>query len=191
MSKEIGDSLLYLDSTFAIWSDLCEPFQQGNGPHIFQIQQHFLGLTQGTSDVSTYYTCLKILWDELKEFHPISIYTCGALKTWISFQEQESVMQFLMGLNDSYSRIRGQILLQEPMPSLSRVFSLIVQEERQRTLSIRPMASVDTGAFNSIGSSSVCVVVASKNKRLVCSHCDVVSHIVDKFCKLHRYPPGY
>ena len=86
-----------------------------------------LGLTQGTFDVSTYYTRLKIRWDELKEFCPISTCTCGAMQVWLDFQEQESVMQFLMGLNDSYSSIRGQTLLQEPLPTLSKVFSLIVQ----------------------------------------------------------------
>ena len=122
----IANSLLYLDSAFMIWSDLCERFQQGNGPRIFQIKEHLLGLTQGTSNVSAYYTRLKILWDELKEFRPISTCTCCGMKVWLDFQEQESVMQFLMGLNDSYSSIRGQILLQEPLPTLSEVFSLIV-----------------------------------------------------------------
>ena len=58
VSKEITDSLLYLDSASAIWSDLCERFQQGNGSRIFQIKQNLLGLTQVTSDVSTYYTRL-------------------------------------------------------------------------------------------------------------------------------------
>ena len=31
VSKEIADSLLYIDSALAIWSDICERFQQGNG----------------------------------------------------------------------------------------------------------------------------------------------------------------
>ena len=87
VTKEITDSLLYLDSASAIWSNLCERFQQGNGPRIFQIKQQLLGLTQGTSDVSTYYTRLKILWDELKEFRLVSVCTCGALKSWLDFQE--------------------------------------------------------------------------------------------------------
>ena len=191
VSKEIVDSLLYLDSISTISSDLYERFQQGNKPRIFQIKQYLLGLTRGTSNVSTYYTHLKILWDELKEFRLISVCTCGALKTWLSFQEQELVMQFLMGLNDSYSSIRGQILLQEPLLSLSRVFSLIVQEVRQRTLSVRLMASANVGAFNSVSSSSVYATVASKNKRPVCSHCNVVGHTVDKCYKLYGYPPGH
>lgn len=44
-------------------------------------------------------------------------------------------MNFLMGLNDSFSQTRGQILLMDPLPSINRVFSLIVQEEKQKSLS--------------------------------------------------------
>ena len=94
-----------------------------------------------------------------------------------------------MGLNDSYSNIRGQILLQEPLPNLGKVYSLIVQEERQRTLGVRPLASVDTMTFN-ITRSSVSAITA-KNKRPICSHCNISSHTVDKCYKLHGYPPGY
>ena len=96
-----------------------------------------------------------------------------------------------MGLNDSYSSIKGQILLQEPLSGLSRVFALIVQKERQCTLSVWPMVCVGTVVFNSVSSSSVCATVASKNKRPVYSHCNVVGHMVDKCYKLHGYPPRY
>jgi hypothetical protein len=43
-------------------------------------------------------------------------------------------MQFLMGLNESYSAIRGQILLMNPLPDVSKAYSSIVQEEKQRTI---------------------------------------------------------
>ena len=36
-----------------------------------------------------------------------------------------------MGLNDSYGNLIGQILLIEPFPSLSKVCSLILQEEKR------------------------------------------------------------
>ena len=39
-----------------------------------------------------------------------------------------------MGLNDSYSTIRGQILLYEPLLDINKVLSLILQEEKQRSL---------------------------------------------------------
>ena len=41
---------------------------------------------------------------------------------------------FLMGLNDSYGNLIGQILLIEPFLSLSKVCSLILQEEKRRSI---------------------------------------------------------
>ncbi|XP_024017250.1 uncharacterized protein LOC112090349 [Morus notabilis] len=61
VSKEIGDSLLYLDSARDIWIDLYDRFHQSNAPRIFQIKKHLLGMSQGSLDVNTYYTRLKIL----------------------------------------------------------------------------------------------------------------------------------
>ncbi|RVX14444.1 hypothetical protein CK203_017366 [Vitis vinifera] len=49
-------------------------------------------------------------------------------------QDQQKLMQFLMGLNESYSAIRGQILLMNPLPSVRQAYSSISQEEKQRLL---------------------------------------------------------
>ena len=43
-------------------------------------------------------------------------------------------MQFLMGFNDSYFQIKRQILLMDPLPSVNKVYSLLIQEERQRSV---------------------------------------------------------
>ena len=37
-----------------------------------------------------------------------------------------------MGLNESYGAVQGQILLLDPLPSINKFFSLVLQEERQR-----------------------------------------------------------
>lgn len=95
---EVTDSLLYIDSTAEIWNNLREKFHQSNTPRIFQIQRHLLALNQGSLDVNTYYTRLKILWDELKDFQPIPVYHYGGMKTWMDFQQQQYAMKFLMGL---------------------------------------------------------------------------------------------
>ena len=51
---------------------------------------------------------------------------------WLEYQQQENVIEFLMGLNDSYAQTRGQILIMESLPPLSKVFALVIQEKRQR-----------------------------------------------------------
>ena len=37
-------------------------------------------------------------------------------------------MKFLMGLNDSFSQVRTQALLMDPLPSLNKVYALLIQE---------------------------------------------------------------
>ncbi|XP_019081495.1 uncharacterized protein LOC109124173 [Vitis vinifera] len=148
ISKEIADSLLYLESAHAIWADLHERFHQSNAPRIFQIKQQLHGLSQGSLNVNTYYTQLKILWDELKNYQPIPVYHCGGMKAWMDYQLQEYMMQFLMGLNESYASTRGQILMLDPFPPVAKVFNLVVQEECQWSIGSRSSAPSDSMTFN-------------------------------------------
>ncbi|KAL6328799.1 hypothetical protein AAG906_003816 [Vitis piasezkii] len=76
--KDIANSLLYFDTAVGIWNDLRDKFHQSNGPRIFHIKKHLIALSQGSLDVSTYYTRLKILWDELKGFQPLPECACVA-----------------------------------------------------------------------------------------------------------------
>ena len=46
----------------------------------------------------------------------------------MNYQKQEYVMQSLIGLNESYFRMRGQILMFHPLPPIVKVFNLVVQE---------------------------------------------------------------
>ncbi|XP_073131628.1 uncharacterized protein [Henckelia pumila] len=132
VSRDIADSLLYMSTASEIWGDLRNRFYESNAPRIFQIKKLLNGLQQGLMDANSYYTKLRILWDELKDFQPVSVRNCGSIKKWMNYQDQECAMQFLMGLNDSYAQIRAQILMMEPTTAISKVFSLVLQEERQR-----------------------------------------------------------
>lgn len=69
--KEISDSLMYIPTVYEIWDNLRDRFHQSNAPRIFQIKKLLSGLHQGSMDVSAYYTRLRILLDELKDFQPV------------------------------------------------------------------------------------------------------------------------
>lgn len=73
-------------------------------------------------------------WDELKDYQPASVCHCGSVKDRVNCHSQECVMQFFMGLNDSYAQVCAQILLIDPLPSIAKVFSLVVKEEKQRSI---------------------------------------------------------
>ena len=55
-------------------------------------------------------------------------------------------MSFLIGLNETYTAIRCQILLMDPIPPLSKVFSLLLQDKKQRKVSARKKVLTDTAA---------------------------------------------
>jgi hypothetical protein len=64
------------------------------------------------------------------------------MKILLDNKQHEYVMQFLIGLNDSFSHVRAQILMTAPLPSITKAFTLVVQEERQRNINIPSSALV-------------------------------------------------
>ena len=120
-----------------MWKDLCDCFEQSNGPRIFQLRRDLINHVQNQQSVSVYFTKLKALWEELSNFHPVCSCgkcSCGGVQNLNAYFQMEYVMSFLMGLNDSFAQIRAQLLLLDPIPQMNNVFSLVLQEERQRSV---------------------------------------------------------
>ena len=155
-------------------------------------------MNQGSLDVNTYYTRLKILWDELKDFQPIPVYHYGGMKTWMDFQQQQYAMKFLMGLNDSYAQTRTGNLMMDSLPSLSKVFTLVVQEERQRVVnlglspSMEPLTLVASNLPLANATKTNFLPQPKSLERPLCSHYGLQGwYTIEKCYKLHGYPPGY
>ena len=138
-------------------------------------------------------------WDQLKNFRPALTCSCGKCTCNLSqrienVHFQDSVMQFLMGLNDSYSQIKGQILLMEPVPSINKFYSLLIQEERQRRVG-SSNNHIESTALAMKGSNSTFILYGGKNSkgkdRPVCTHCGKLGHTVEKCFKLHGFPFGF
>ena len=43
-------------------------------------------------------------------------------------------MKFLIGLGESFSQVKTQILLMDPLPSIKKAYSLFIQEEMKRSV---------------------------------------------------------
>lgn len=106
VDNEIGRSLLYFNAAAEIWKDLYDQFAQGNAPRIFQLRQELAILKQGDLDINGYFTKMRILWDEYKDYQTMDGCTygmnCGNARSWTVFFQRECVMQFLMGLHESF-----------------------------------------------------------------------------------------
>jgi hypothetical protein len=136
----------------------------------------------------------------LNNYRPLPLCSCGASRTVTEYQHCKYVFQFLMGLNESLSHIRGQILLMDPLPQINNIFSMVVQEERQREItstffapiSHAPVAMVSkftpSHPFRPQGSRTQGY---ARKKRPLCTHYGLLGHIIEKCYKLHGYPPEY
>ncbi|GKV32528.1 hypothetical protein SLEP1_g41125 [Rubroshorea leprosula] len=136
VTKEIANSVVFMKTARAIWLDLNERYSQHNAPRVFKIQRSIVNHMQRNDSVTTYHTTLKSLWDELSIYNTYPTCTCGTMSEIIQLEEQGRLMQFLMGLNESYSNLRSQILIMSPLPTVTKALSLVLQDERQRSIQV-------------------------------------------------------
>ncbi|KAF5470095.1 hypothetical protein F2P56_010638 [Juglans regia] len=80
LSSKIAQSVIYVDSSNAMWLEPKERFSQGNGPHIFELQTAICALRQYQNDVSTYFTDFNVPWDELLNYQPLHVCYCQGCK---------------------------------------------------------------------------------------------------------------
>jgi len=74
VEPEIFKSILWFDTTSEIWKELKDPFYQGDVFRISNIQEEIYKLKRGGCSISSYYTKLKKLWQELDNFRPIRLF---------------------------------------------------------------------------------------------------------------------
>lgn len=56
---------------------------------------------------------------------------CGAASALLKYEEEHKLINFLMGMNESYTAVRGSILMIKPLPSLDEAYSMLMEEETQ------------------------------------------------------------
>ncbi|KAK9723707.1 hypothetical protein RND81_05G019400 [Saponaria officinalis] len=154
VSDEIGNSILYCETTKKALDELEERFGQTNGAQLYGIHKKLNDSAQGNDNISVcVFACV-----------------CGAAEKQKKFQQDQRVVQFLMCLNDSYSVIRGAILMQNPLPSLGVVYNNLLQEERQRE--IQSSNNQNNSQF--------------RGNEVKCNYCKRPGHTIDKCRKLHK-----
>ncbi|GKF11057.1 hypothetical protein Tco_0048983 [Tanacetum coccineum] len=103
------------------------------------------------------------------------------------------LMQFLMRLDDTYSVVRSQILTSEPLPAfatLSRVESH--KNNLVHSSSTGPSYSAFVSKPNNWSNSrNTQNRVPSRNINLVCKHCHMIEHTVDRCFEFNGYPHGF
>ncbi|XP_070031810.1 uncharacterized protein [Nicotiana tomentosiformis] len=107
--------------------------------------------------MSAYFSKLKELRAEFDAFMPCPGCGCEESKKYVEHFEYQRLLQFLMGLNETYSRSSNRILNMSPRPSINKAYSMIISEESRRALSQSSQVSeVNEGTtlFSNKGTSS-------------------------------------
>ena len=170
---DLAKWVIQANTTHQVWEDLKDQFSQKNAPAIYQIQKSLASLSQSDMTVSAYYTKLKGLWDELETYRTIPI--CDQVKAHIEQREEDRMMQFLMGLNDTFSVVRSNILMMSPLPNVRQAYSLVIQDEIQRKMTSEATKNFSiAAAFQSCQGNQ-----NNKSKDKYCDHCNRDGHTIE------------
>lgn len=82
-------------------------------------------MSQVNSSVTSYFTKIKKLWDEYVNLLEDCVCECGSSVAVSKVIQDQQVIQFLMGLNESFNTVRGNILIFSPPLNLNEVYQLI------------------------------------------------------------------
>ncbi|KAF5469085.1 hypothetical protein F2P56_013181 [Juglans regia] len=214
ISIPLRSSVAVVDDAHQIWSELEERFSPQNGPRIYELKKQLANLNQDDDSVNTYYSKLKSIWDGLSVYDPLPVCSCGSTKLVSERYQRDCVLQFLMGLHESFGNVRDQIMLIDPLPPVTKVFSYIQQQKRHRAITssnpandtialatrkYTPNPSPNQGKRDKLycshckitGHTLVNCFKSGNATAPVCTHCEMTGHVVDHCYKLHGYPPGH
>lgn len=141
-----------------------------------------------------YYKKLKGLWDEIDALEAPYMCTCSCVcangRLNGARETRNRLLQFLMGLDECFSNVRGQILLMQPMPNATKAYSMQRQEEKQR--------EAVTPKYHTIPNNRKARTTFTPNTRrstfkpgVICGNYQKEGHYQNEFCQLVGYPVGH
>ncbi|XP_071708327.1 uncharacterized protein [Rutidosis leptorrhynchoides] len=170
-----------------------------------QIANEISQLKQDQCTVEIYYQKLKGYWDELDALEAPYICTCicncenGRVNG--EREQRKRLIQFLMGLDECYSNVRGQILLMQPMSNAAKAYGMIRQEEKQKEQhtvksSISAALSMQsnnrsTSRWISQKTTTATYKKSTFKKGVFCSNCSLEGHTKEECYKIVGYPVGH
>ncbi|XP_075101894.1 uncharacterized protein LOC142177318 [Nicotiana tabacum] len=181
--------IVYSINAASVWEDLKERFDKIDCSRIFQIHKEIATINQGTSSISGYFSKLRLLWAEFDSLAPIPGCDCAKFCEFITFMESLKLLQFLMGLNESYEQARSQLLMMVPVPSINKAYSMLMERESQRNITNAvPLTKMGEATILMTVRGNGPVQRGKKNYNLYCDYCKLKGHTREGCYKLIGYP---
>ncbi|KAJ8618561.1 hypothetical protein MRB53_014747 [Persea americana] len=187
LDDSIRATVSRLSNVKILWECLKNRYSVKNGPKVYKVWSDLTLTKQAGASVMSYYTQFLGMWEDLSNISPLETCTCDSGSSIATWFRNLQTYQFLMGLDDSYSVLRTQIINIEPLPDLDRVYAMVSQEESHRS-ALQPRDNSPAVGFAvqskaSSSSSSSTTTVSSptvSSGRPYCTFCERQGHVFDK-----------
>ncbi|GJU25939.1 ribonuclease H-like domain-containing protein [Tanacetum coccineum] len=180
---------------------------------MFGLHHQISTLKQNGSSIADYYHKLNALWKQYDAMIELPKCVCNAFEGFKKHNQLLKLMQFLLGLDDSYMQIRSSILSREVLPDVRSAYATIFSKESHRVAAGSIVGSSQknhASAFvsnvpnrnnfqrsnqnTSIGSSRPNNMNNNKQGRssgLVCENCGFNGHSINRCFKIIGYPADF
>ncbi|KAM1239955.1 hypothetical protein ACFX2J_045328 [Malus domestica] len=91
-------------------------------------------------------------------------------------------MKFLMGLNDLYASVRSNTLLQDPLPTVNKAYSLVLRHEKQSEVTAGKASTQPDAAVFAVKNANR--ESEGEKGELKCTKCNKTNHTA-KTCRAH------
>ncbi|GJV81233.1 ribonuclease H-like domain-containing protein [Tanacetum coccineum] len=148
--------------------------------------------------------CKRSNTDEFDALVQLSRCTCHAVDDFKKHNQLMKLMQFLMGLDDSYMQIRSNILSREPFPGVRNACAINSSEESHRVVTSfgydtsqrnnvpRPQTSgTSVRPANVTRTSDTGNIRPNGGSAMICDHYGFNGHTIERCFKLIGYPTDF
>ncbi|GJV11475.1 Ras-related protein RabA2a [Tanacetum coccineum] len=132
ISEELFLGQIFSKKAKHVWKELKETYHKVDGSVIFNLHHKINTIKQNGSELSGYYHKLNALWKQYDAMVELPNCLCAAASDFKKHNQLLKLMQFLMGLDDSYMSIRSSILSRETLPDVKIGYAISSSEESHR-----------------------------------------------------------
>ncbi|XP_047331120.1 uncharacterized protein LOC124934642 [Impatiens glandulifera] len=206
ISKEIRANFEGTSTTQDQWQEVKSHYEGNNGPTLYGLARDISTINQGNLTTEEYYSKIRLYWEEIAGINPLpkcecdgsniaNCLGCREIKKFYLINENAKLLQFLLGLNESYENVKDQILNSDPFPPVHKAFAIVLNIEKKRELNIlyhNSQAAMNVIETNE-SSEKVCSMINSKQaamakNKLLYKHCNMKGHLKEGCFKLVGYP---